>query len=175
MKKIFWSVLSLVLIFGAGCGYTAHSALPAGWQTVYVPPFANKIDYTTDNKRNLYLPLLEVQVRNGVISRFQFDGNLKVAKADDADLVLTGELIDYTRDAVRYTDNNDVLEYRIRIIVNLKLTEGKDGPLVWEEKGFAGESSFFVSGAQAKPESTAVNDAVTDLSRRIVERTIENW
>ena len=138
-------------------------------------PFANKIDYAAENKRNLYLPLLEVNVRNGIINRFQFDGNLKIAKEPDADLVLAGELVDYTREVLRYTDNNDPLEYRIQIVTNLKLNKGKDGPVVWQENGFVGEATYFVSGPQIKSESAAVDDAVTDLSRRIVERTVENW
>lgn len=175
MKKTLLGIILLGMICSCGCGYSTRSALPAKWRTISISHFANKIDYTNASKRSLYIPLMEVKVRNGVVRRFQYDGNLKIADENMADLVLTCELVDYVRDVMRYTDNDDPWEYRIRILVNLKLTEGKDGPVVWEENGFAGETSYFVSGAQMKSESTAVDAAVTDLSRRIVERTIENW
>ena len=175
MRRIVSGMVLLGMISLCGCGYSTRSALPARWRTIAIPHFANKIDLANASKRSLYIPLLEVKVRNGVVSRFQYDGNLRVADENVADLVLTGELIDYVRDVLRYTDDEDPLEYRIRISVNLKLTEGKGGPVVWEENGFSGETSYFVSGTQAKSESTAIDAAVTDLSRRIVERLIENW
>jgi len=40
---------------------------------------------------------------------------------------------------------------------------------------FTGNTSYFTTGTQAKSEATAVNDALTDLARRIVERTVEQW
>lgn len=164
-----------VLLVMAGCGYATHSALPADWRTIHVAPFANKIDYSNPSKRNLYLPLLEVKARNAIINRFAFDGSLKIQDAEMADLVLQGQLINYERGALRYTDVYDVQEYRIRVIVNLKLTEGLNGPVIWEEKNFAGEATYFVSGPRAKSEAAALDDALTDLARRTVERTLDNW
>lgn len=174
MKKAFWGIC-LLAVYLSGCGYTTRSALPSSWRTIYVPPFANKIDYTNENKRTLYIPLMEVKVREGIVSRFQFDGNLKIAKEATADLILQGELVDYSRGAVRYTDNDDVQEYRIYISVNLKLTEVPSGEVVWEENGFTGEASYFLTGPHARSETLAVNDAITDLARRVIERTVENW
>ena len=66
-------------------------------------------------------------------------------------------------------------EYRINLTVNISLWDAKEDKLLWQEKGFTGDTTFFVSGAQAKPESIAVNDALEDLARRIVERTVEEW
>lgn len=159
----------------AGCGYTTRSLLPPQYQTLYIAPFKNKIDYTNEGRRNIYLPLLEVKVQKAVSSRFQFDGNLRLAKEDMADLKLTGELVRYDRDVLRYTDNEDVQEYRVRITVNLVLTDTSTGEVVWTENGFSGEGTYFVTGPSAGSESSAVNAAQLDLARRVVERTIENW
>lgn len=175
MKKTLLGILLLGIICLSGCGYSTRSALPAKWRMIAIPHFVNKIDLANASKRSLYIPLLEVKVRNGVISRFQYDGNLRVADENMADLVLSGELLDYTREVLRYDDSQNPVEYRIRISVNLTLTEGKGGPVVWAENGFSGETSYFISGAQSKSESAAIDAAVLDLSRRIVERTIENW
>ena len=99
-----------------------------------------------------------------------------------ADLVLKGELIEYRKDPLSYTvDNNDVTEYRINIYVNLSLWDKKENKLVWEEKNFNGNYSFFTSFASTNvsrgnmSEDSAVTNAIEDLARRIVERTVEQW
>lgn len=168
-------VLSFHLIVFAGCGYTTGSALSSHLKTVYVQPLKNKINYSVSNNRNVYFPLLEVNVRNEVIDRFQFDGNLKIVKEDEADLVLKGSLDRYERGALRYTDSDDVQEYRVHVIVTLELWDTKNSALVWREEGFAGQGTYYISGPQLGTEENAVKEAIEDLARRIVERTIENW
>ena len=172
IKILFLGLLSLGSIH---CGYATHSNLSGNFRTVHVEPFKNNVTYTMEGQRKLYLPLLEIKTRNAVIERFQFDGNLKIAENDQADLVLKGQLQNYQKSGLRYTDNNDVLENRIQIQMSFELWDVKENKLVWAEPNFIGEATYFVSGSLAKSEEAAVDDAVTDLARRIVERTIENW
>jgi hypothetical protein len=68
-----------------------------------------------------------------------------------------------------------VEEYRLNLVVNLKLWDNKENKLVWQENRFTGETTYFTMGPQAKSEDSAMNDALTDLARRIVERTVEQW
>lgn len=172
-RSIVYGLWSIVLI--AGCGYTTRSTLPSTIKTIHVEMFKNKIDFTTEGRRNIYLPLLEIKVRNAVIERFLFDGNLKIAEKDRAHLVLKGELQGYDRSALRYTDNDDVQEYRIHITVSLEMLDAQTGEVKWTEPSFVGEATYFTTGALAKSEDTAVAEAITDLARRIVERTVEDW
>ncbi len=165
----------LFAVFFNGCGYTTKSALPPHLKTIHVEAFRNKISYTTDKARNVYFPLMEVDIRNAVIDRFLFDGNLRIADADTANLLLKGELVKYERSPLRYTDNHDVEEYRVQISVNLVLWDRAHDEIFWEENGFVGEATYFLTGSSASTESAAVAKATTDLSRRIVERTIEDW
>ena len=163
------------MVIFSSCGYTTRSTLPAGIKTIHVQAFKNNISFAAEGSRNLYLPLLEVKVRNAIASRFLFDGNLKIADEDKADLVLKGELLSYDRAALRYTDNQDVQEYRIHVTVSLELWNPRKQETSWTESGFVGEATYFTTGAQAKSEESAVDDAITDLARRIVERTVEDW
>lgn len=178
MKKLsknilFFCFLSTVLF--SGCGYTTKSTLPKSIKTIYVEPFKNSISYTSGSGRNVYFPLLEVDVRNAVIDRFLFDGNLKIAEAHKADLILKGELTNYQRSALRYTDDEDVEEYRVHITVSFELQSARAGMTSWTEPGFVGDATYFVTGPLVSSEESAVANAVTDLARRIVERTIEDW
>jgi len=176
MKKIIPLSLFLVLLVAiAGCGYTTRSTLPSRFRTIHIDHFVNKIDYSSEKRRNIYFPLLEVTARNAVINRYQFDGNLRIAEKDVADLILEAELTQYRRSALRYTDNDDVQEYRVYVVINMTLWDTANNVVKWEEGGFTGEATYFIEGPLVTTEESAVDEAVLDLARRIVERTIEDW
>jgi len=161
-------------------GYTTQSMLPSNLKTIYVENFVNKIAMTaeTSDERMYrgYKPEMQFDITKAVIDRYIFDGNLKVVDAGKAsDLILTGELVDFKREPLRYDSNDNIEEFRIRLIVNLVLKDVKTGKVVWTEKEFAGESTYDTTGSLAKSERSAIEDATFDLARRIVERTIENW
>ncbi|MCK5013390.1 MAG: LptE family protein [Candidatus Omnitrophica bacterium] len=171
--SIVCSLMSIV--YFSGCGYTTKSTLPASIKTIRVEPFKNSINYTEGTGRNIYFPLLEVKARNAVIDRFLFDGNLKVVEPHEADLILEGELKRYQRSGLRFTDDDDVQEYRVHVTVSFELRDTQSGEVSWSEPNFVGEATYFVTGAEARSEESAVDDAIVDLARRIVERTIEDW
>lgn len=171
-----YCLLSAVLV---GCGYTTRSMISSKFRTIYVTPFINKIDIiqedNTGNKYKVYKPLLETDITKAVNNKYILDGNLKPVKKEFADLVLKGELMEFRRDPLRYTDGNDVAEYRLNLVVSISLWDNKENKLVWEEKGWTGTATYFTEGQFAKSETIAINDTITDLSRRIVERTIQQW
>lgn len=166
--------LLLTLILG-GCGYTTGSLLPSNYKTINIEPFKNKIGYVSEGRRELYIPLLENKVRDSIIVRFQNDGHLKVARSGQSDLLLKGDLVRFEREELRIDDNDQVSEYRVRITVNIVLMDPNNDREMWSEGSFAGEATYYLSGPQAKSESQAVEDALVDLSRRVVERTLEDW
>ena len=190
MKNKFGFFLSLSTIFYllttvlSGCGYTTRSMISEKYRLIYVAPFLNKVDITqesyTANKYRIYRPMLETDITKKVINRYLFDGNLKPAKESNADLVLKGELIEYRKDPLSYTAGTDnVTEYRINIYVNLSLWDTKENKMLWQENNFNGNYSYFTTFANNTSvqvsEATAVNNAIDDLARRIVERTVEQW
>jgi len=169
----------IVVFFLDGCGYTTRSLLPANFKTIYVENVVNKIKVTAEQS-NLrmyrgYRPGMEIELTKAIIDRYLFDGNLRISPEGKADLLLVTDLIDYSRGVLRYDANNNVEEYRIKLIVNMDLIDAKTGALVWKERGFAGETTYMTTGPLAKSEGTAVAAAMADLARRIVERTIEAW
>lgn len=159
----------------AGCGYTTKSLLPDNYRTIFVEPFENKIDFVNADDRKLYVAALESRVREAVVDRYLFDGNLRLGDQDTADLVLKGKLLAFQREELRMQDDDTVKEYRIRVTVALTLWDPIESIIVWEEPSFAGEATYYTTGALAKSESQAIEDALKDLAIRAVARTIENW
>jgi hypothetical protein len=182
LKSIF-VVLCLVscALCLVSCGYTTRSMISAEFKTIYVVPFMNKIDITQEtdvaSKYRIYRPMLESDITKYVTNKYLFDGNLKPVKEGAADLILKGEVIEFRRDPLRYNDSDEVTEYRISLVVNINLWNRKEDKLVWEEKGFTGDTTYFAltTNPQYKSEASAITDALDDLARRIVERTVEQW
>ncbi len=173
-------IFNFLFFIFSGCGYTTRSSIYPAGTTIAIKPFVNKInisDETSENRRLIsYFPLLETKVTNAVVDRFLLDGNLKVGRLENSDLILEGEVARYQRDALQYADNNeDVTEYRVTLFANLTLRNAKTQEVVWQENNFAGDATYYTRGPLVKSETSAVEAAISDLSRRIVERVVESW
>ena len=118
---------------------------------------------------------MEIDLTNAVIQRYQFTGLLRPARPERADTLLEGELIGFSRDELRFDASSNIEEWRLSITVNLRFTDQTTKLLLWEETSFTGDTTYFTVGAGAESESSALDRAVTDLARRIVERTVEDW
>ena len=172
-----WSVVCSLL--SASCGYTTRLGLASYLKTVYVKPVVNTIDFTTlatDYQRfPIYRHGMETDITNAIINRFQFTGLLRPAGPRDADSRLEGELVEFRRDALRYDASQQVEEWRLSVVVNLRFYDRHANTLLWEENQFTGEATYFALGPNAESEATALDRAVKDLARRIVEHSVENW
>lgn len=189
MKK---ALIPLLIVFQIpflilGCGYTTRSMISDKYRTIYVTPLINKIDITnelnTGSKFKIYRPRIETDITTAVINKYLFDGNLKPAKKEVADLVLKGEVLDYRKDPLRYNENDEVSEYRMNLIVKLSMWDNKENKLLWEESSFTGYFDYFtnnypltnVTRYSDSDDQVPLNNALEDLARRIVERTVNEW
>ena len=181
MVRRYWGFLSLAafLVALGGCGYTQKSLLPSHIRSIYVAPVKNAIDLSgeiSDKDRfRVYRPGIEVDVTNAVINRFIFDGNLKIANPQNADAVVEAKLVDYRRDALRYTEGDDVQEYRLSLVLDAAVYDAKNHKVLWHDQGLTGDTTFFLSGPRAESEDVAAAKVVEDAARRVVEKTIELW
>lgn len=182
MVKQLRSFLALALCAAvlSGCaGYTRKSLLSENFKNIYVAPVANAINLSgevTDKEPfRVYRPGIEVDITNAVINRFIFDGNLKVSSPEKADLTVEAKLVDYRRDALRYSDSDDIQEYRLSVRLDVAVIETRTKKTLWHESELVGDTSFFLSGAHAISEDAAAQKAVEDAARRVVDKTIEIW
>lgn len=180
MVRKFFFVLGILSLFTcAGCGYTTKSNLSENFRTVSVLPVTNAINISSEiNDRapfRVYRPGIEVEMTNALINRFVFDGSLKVVPQEKADLIVEAKLIDYRRDALRYSESDDIQEYRLSVVLDVSVKEAKTQKVLWHDVGLAGDTSFFLSGSRADSEDAAAVRAVEDTARRVVDKTIEVW
>lgn len=154
----------ICVISGSGCGYRVGSLLPKDIKTIAVPMFTNKTPE----------PELEVIVTNGVIREFISDGTLRVIKEEEnADTLLIGEIIDYSREPLRYTQQEVTREYRLLIGVRLIFKDLRRNEVMWEIPRVEGEATFFVGASLPDSERLALPTAIKDLSHDVVEKVVE--
>jgi len=166
--------LLIFLFLLSGCGYTLKNIKESPYKTVFIPAFYNKIAIQEDSSDyKLYYRGLEIELEDILKERFRYDGNvLPVSSAENADIIIKGTIVDYNKDALRYASNEDIDEYRISIKAEVELL--KKGERIWKEQ-ISGESTYLITGANAKSETEAVRDALKDLSRNIIDRVLGDW
>lgn len=182
---IFFLAMSVVL---SGCGYTRKTVLPRDIKTIYIETVKNKLDM---EQVYAYQQGLEMDITNAVIRGIQMDGTLRIAEEKKADAILKTDLLQYEQEGLRFSQLEEVKEYRIFIVVKIQLVDAKTGDLLWEEPNFTGDTEYYVTGptlrgTQSVPdkstatvtsigEQKASQAAVADLAKNIVDRIVEDW
>ena len=180
MRRLIGVLVAVGLSLAAGCGYTTRAFVSqTGYRTIHIRAFANRVDTTSEesvgSRFQTDYALLENTDSYEGVDGCDLDGELRVVSEDEADIVLSGDLVHYRRESLRDASDDTPQEYRIAVFVNIKLTDIKTGKVLWEKTNFAGDTSYYTTGSYVKSESQALEDALADLARRIVETTLEIW
>lgn len=178
IEKMFLAVLFLVLLL-PGCGYTTGSLLPDNLKTIYVDNFKNNIKVSREPSGErgfqLYRPGVENEITAAITDQFIFDGLLQIVNENDADLMLSGEIIDYYKEPLRYDSFDNVEEFRIIVTINMELFDNTQNKAMWEVNDFIGYATYRLTGAFAADEEEAREEAVKDLAQKVSEKVVEAW
>lgn len=158
----------LIALFTAGCaGYRLGPTLSADYKSVAVPMFKNKT----------LKPQLEPQITNAIIKRLQADGTLKVVNEADADLLVTGVIINYGRTELRTVreDTDITREYRVTITAAIEARNRHTGEIVVKKTNVSGSADTFIGSDLQSAEYQALPLIADDLARKVVELVAENW
>jgi len=169
-------LIFLTLFAVAGCGYTTRGCFYDD-ERIVIKPVVNKISITSeDRKYSKYTSfpiLIENKLTNELVSKFNIDGYLKVVSKGPEAMELSCDVYDYDKEALRYDDDDDVEEQRLRLYVRMKLVSSEGKTL--KAKTVVGESSYYLSGPNQESESSAQVDLIDDTARRILEAVVEEW
>lgn len=171
MKK-FLSLFILTSLCFSGCGYTRKNVLPQDIKTIYVRTVINKVPL---EEVFAYHPGLEMQITKAVIRRFNKDGNLRIVPEAEADAVLEAELLRFEQEGLRFSSLEQVEEFRLFIVLSLRLKNAKNNELIWEEPSFSGDAEYFVTDVRSIGREEAVHRVIERLARNVVDRVVEDW
>jgi hypothetical protein len=168
VKKALPTVLLACLLTGC-LGYRLGPAKPAQLKEIHsiaVPMFRN----TT------LVPRIESLVTTTVIKQFQQDGTYRIAREQDADATLQGEITRVGRSPARSVRGNVLAttEFNLGVTVTYKLV-GRDGKIIAGPGSAAGGTSFFVGSDVSTDERQALPLAVEQLAGSLVSQLSEGW
>lgn len=162
------SLAGLLLATWSGCvGYRLGSSLPSDIKSIYIPLFSNKSNE----------PLIENEATARAIAQFQQDGTLKIARTEDADIILACTLNSVTMEPLRYNRTGDRVkpnEYRLTLHCTYILKRAASRK-VMSEGDVIGEATFVYAGSLNTAKRDTVPLAAEDLARRLVEKVVEVW
>ena len=169
----YTGVLFLILVLSfSGCGYTRKTILPRNMKTIYVETVRNKLK--TDEVF-AYQQGLEMDITNAVIRRLHQDGTVKVVEKDTADSILKIDLTKFEQEGLRFNQMESVQEYRLFIVVAMKLIDARTGDTIWEEPNFTGDTDYYVTDVSSIGRQKAALDVTETLAKNITNRIVEDW
>ncbi len=173
MRILFFS-LGLAIL--CSCGYSTRGFTYKEDKIVIIP-VSNNIEITPESRRysnyRSFPVFLEKRLTHTLRNRFSMDGHLMVVKEDVGALSLECAIKDYQKEALRYSDSDEIKEQRLRLFVQMKLWDEK-GKLL-KEKEVVGEATYFLTGPNQKSEASAQEELIEDTARRILEQVVESW
>lgn len=111
----------------SGCGYHlvgTGSTLPPHIKSIFIPVFEN-----TSSQPEIHRELTSI-----VLQSFISDGRLKIAKKEDADLVLEGILSYYNLRNVAFSSQDLVSDIIIELEIKIKVTDQVKNEIFMEKK-----------------------------------------
>jgi hypothetical protein len=166
MKKLI--LIAVAIVVFSGCAELKPIIDPS-IKTIAVPTFTNSSSQYS----------IDTDMTTAVNSQFLIDGRLQIAPKEKADVLLEGNISSYVLEPIAYDFNNNIISYRIKIVVNIKYTNLKTGKVEWEQKEvggpFGGTATYNVIGKNVETEAAARQRIYKDLADAIVNRVIYGW
>ena len=170
-KKNNWLLsFSISCFLFSGCGYHlvgTGNTLPSHLKTIYISVFKN-----TSSQ-----PEIHRELTSAVLRSFISDGRLKVARKDDADLVMNATLNYYKLRNVAFGSQDLVSNIIIELGVQLKVTDQVKNKIFMEKQlqtqwDYKSTSDVAIT-ERARLE--ALDLAFQDLGRRLVSLVVDQF
>lgn len=171
-SRFFLATILLIGLSLTGCGYTKKTVLPQDIKTIYVDTVRNEIPV---KMIYAYQPGVEMQLTKQIIRDLNVDGRVKVVTREKADAVLETSLIEFIQEGTRFTSLESVEQYRLFIVVKMKLINNRTQQVIWQEDNFSGDAEYFVSTLPDMSLQQATEAAIVRLASNVTDRIVEDW
>ncbi len=147
----------------SGCGvYSTSARLPSHLKTVYIETFENRTSEF----------LLPQQIAEGLVERFQEEGDLRVTGSTSADAFLEGTILAYREEPLTYVGGGDVLQRKVSIFVSVRFTDQVSGKVLWEVEQMERWATYD-SGSEGKEDG--IRRAVDKLAEDVINQALKGW
>jgi hypothetical protein len=156
--------LGLLLVALAGCPYGfSSSLLPGHIKSVSLPLFENRTDRGE----------LSTALADSLTEAFIDNHTLKVVGEKAADSQVEGAIVEYRRVPFTVGADEQVLEYRVEIVLEVRFVDLRKNKVLWEEPRLGQWDTYsFVNGER---EELGIGRVLTKLVEDVLNRTVEGW
>lgn len=164
------SLLLCALALGLGCkGYRLGPAtdFAAGSRSVQVKFFKN----------STLEPRLITAVSHALRKELQQDGTYALNTSDDADVIITGEILQYSRSAIGFIPNDVITaqDYNVTMVAHVIATEAHSGKVLMD-RNVSGRATLRIGPDLASAERQVLPVLATDLARNATSYLVDgNW
>jgi hypothetical protein len=145
------------------CGiYTVSPSALGNLKTIAIPLFDNQ---TTESG-------LREQLTDRLAQAFVNDNTLKVVPEQQADGILRGSVISYSREPYTYSKAEVVSEYVSRIVIKLQFVNRRSQKVIWEETNMSNWGTY---KADSESENDGKSRAIDKLVEDILNKTVKGW
>ena len=165
-------IFSILCIVGAtGCGYHfigQKSEILSGIHSIAIPYFANK-SYEAGLERILTEALVDEFVKNRMIA---------ITNESEADAVIRGKIENFRETVISYDKNDNAMEYRAFLELDVTLEKRDTGEGLWRTKGLFHFEDYMVSSEIAATEANkqqALIKIAVEMAEKIHDSIIEGF
>jgi hypothetical protein len=159
MKNKMWFFFPVLMMMILSCGYrfTGGGDFPFNVKNVFVPVFENRTSETG----------IETVITNDFIYELTRSRKVNVVEKETADAVLWGVITSLSTQTVARSGIQVPLERKVRMFLDLKLTDSQ-GKVLWAIQGFSDDESYEVFTDKFSTEQRK-RVAIQTLSNRMAE------
>ncbi len=164
-------IISLLCIFGLiGCGYhfIGQSDVLTGIHSIAVPYFANES----------FEPGLERYMTDALVDEFVKSRIVSIVDEGDADAVIRGKIEQFREFVISYDKNDNALEYRALMVLDVTLEKRDTGEVIWRNKELFHFEDYRVSSEIAVTEANKghiIKKIAAEMAERIHDSIIEGF
>jgi hypothetical protein len=164
---------ALLAVALEGCGYalvgTGRGILPEGTSSVFVESFVNDTPRVG----------LEQRLTDAVLR--ELAGRARLSPVSDrsvADVEISGRILSYQVNPVRFDDQGRALEYEIAVVARVRLTDRKTEKTLFENPSFLFRQPYPVAATSASYvdiENAAIEAMARPFARSLVATILEGF
>jgi outer membrane lipopolysaccharide assembly protein LptE/RlpB len=167
------ALAALLTVSLAGCGYalvgTGRGILPEGASAVFVETFVNDTPRVG----------LEQRLTDAVLRELAGRARLSpVSSRDAADVEISGRILSYQVNPVRFDEQGRALEYEISVTARVRLTDRKTEKALFENPSFLFRQPYPVAATSASYvdiENAAIEAMARPFARSLVTTILEGF
>ena len=138
-KLTVFLLLVVVLLLPACLGYHFRGdgdSLPADIKSVAIMPFAN----------HTYESLVETYMVSSLVNEFSRSKGLKVVDVGDADLVISGAVLNISTNSISYGGDDRAYEYRVVVKIEVEARDVHRDVVIWQNSSMSEVEEYHTSG-----------------------------